>query len=168
MARNKDGQSPTTDTNIIFEAARELAASTQGFWDYKGPGAGDLATEAFMRELRQRVHARLGYDCSEQKICGTNSFAVDFYVEKEGTIVEVAFSLRNPLSEFEKDILKALMAKEVGHRVDRLLFISRPGAIRRHSAPGSRSVIEWARRSHSLDIAIREVFVRSNENISLW
>ena len=149
-----------TDTHIIFETARTLAVATPGFWTFKGPGAGDRATSAFMRELRQRVHAELGYDCSEQKICGTNSFAVDFYVEKEATIVEVAFSLRNPLSEFEKDILKALMAKEMGHPVERLLFISKPGAVRRHSAPGSQSIIAWAKRNHDLDIAIREVYVR--------
>jgi hypothetical protein len=137
--------------------ASALAARTPDFQAVKGAGEGDHATNSFMRHLRADAEAALRADFSEKKICGNNSFAADFYFPAEGAIVEVALGLHNPASEFEKDILKAFMARESGHLVRRLVFIARAGAAKKCAQPGRSAVIAWARAKHDLAIEIREL-----------
>ena len=110
-----------------------------------------------MQELRYRATNLLGQDYSEQKVCGDNGLAVDFFFPNESAILEVALSLRNSNTEFERDILKALMAQEAGHSVTRLQFLSKPGAISKHMQPSSRAIISWALRNHGLKVEIREL-----------
>ena len=110
-----------------------------------------------MRELRSRVQAQLPGVKAEERICGKNNLAVDFYLPEQSTVVEVALSLRNPLSEFEKDILKVLMANELGFKIKRLVFISKPGARKRRAQPGSAALVKWAKRVHGLTIEIHEI-----------
>ncbi len=98
-------------TATLIAVASRIAAGTPGFQEVRGPGAGDQSTQAFMRQLRAEVLDSLGQDFTEKKICGDNAFAVDFYFPDEATIVEVALGLPNPNTEFEKDVLKALMAQ---------------------------------------------------------
>ena len=142
----------------LFNLAKRLASKQEDFHAVRGPGAGDKATGIFMRELILRARKLFdGEDYSEKRICGSNSFAVDFYFPEERTIVEVALGLPNPASEFEKDVLKAIMAKESGHQVARLLFISRPGASRKCSQPGRTAIKEWALKNHDLRVEIRDL-----------
>jgi hypothetical protein len=141
----------------LLTLAREIARGIDGFHLVKGPGAGDIATHAFMEALRSRAIERFGEDCSEKKICGSNSFAVDFYFRAERTIVEVALGLPNPQSEFEKDVLKAIMSQECGHAVTRLFFISRPGAAKKCNQPGRTAVKEWAKKKHGLEIEVHDL-----------
>ena len=94
---------------------------------------------------------------SEQAICGANGLKPDFYFREEETIVEVALGLPNPSSEFEKDILKAIMAQELGMPVRLLFFISRAGASKKCSQPGRTAMREWALRNHNLAIEIHDL-----------
>lgn len=143
--------------SVLLGIAREIAAAQPDFHAVRGPGAGDRATNMFMRTLRERATKAFGLDYSEQRLCGDNSLAVDFYFPEDETIVEVALGLPNPACEFEKDILKAIMAQELGSRVRRLFFISRPGAIRKCSQPGRSAVVAWARLKHSLAVEVHEL-----------
>lgn len=145
----------------LLEIAREIVASTPDFHKVRGAGDGDHATNSFMRELRARAEGEFGSDYSEKRLCGASAFAVDFYFPEERTIVEIALGLPNPASEFEKDILKALVAKEHGSAVERLLFISRPGAIRRCQQPGRTLLSEWAAAKHGLRIEVEELGVEA-------
>jgi hypothetical protein len=144
-------------SNILVAMAREIASSRPDFQAVLGPGAGDHATGSFMAELRQRAADAFGEDCSEKKICGENSLAVDFYFEEEGTIVEVALGLPNPSTEFEKDILKAIMAQDCGNSVRRLVFVSRPGAEKKCNQPGRSAVRKWAYSKHGLLIEVNDL-----------
>ena len=110
-----------------------------------------------MKELRARVKAALGDKLAEQHICGENNLAVDFYVCDEATIIEVALSLRNSNSEFERDIFKALIARDKGHPVKRLVFISKPGAKKRHCSPSSEAIVEWVKRHCGIEIEMYEL-----------
>jgi hypothetical protein len=74
----------------LLAIAREIAAANPGFQAALGPGAGDHATNSFMRELRERAVSALGDDFCERRMCGDTSLAVDFYFPDDGTIVEVA------------------------------------------------------------------------------
>lgn len=110
-----------------------------------------------MKELARRANARFREDISERKICGKTGLRVDFYFDVERTVVEVALGLPNPLSEFEKDILKAIIARETCAGVDRLIFISRAGGKAKCQQPGRASFVEWARRFHNLVIDVHDL-----------
>jgi hypothetical protein len=156
-ARNKAGQVVMRSERLIA-LAQQLADEIPGFFETKGPGKGDRATNSFMARLRQQAREAIGEDLSEQKIVAENtSFAVDFYFPDEGTIVEVALGLRNALSEFERDILKAILAKEQTATVKRLIFVSKPGALKRHSQPSSQAVLSWLKRNYGIEVSIREL-----------
>jgi len=142
--------------------ARALASRRPDFLDTKGPGLGDHATNAFMRDLRARALKRLGADHAEQKICGPNGFCVDYYFRKEATIVEVALGLPKKTTEFERDVLKAVMAKEHGSPVRKLVFISKPGAIMKCAQPGRTAIIDWLRQNHSIRVEIHELGARAD------
>jgi hypothetical protein len=141
----------------LLGLARDIAAADADFQAVRGPGAGDLATHSFMHELRRRASATFGVDCAEQRICGATAFAADFYFPEEATVVEVALGLPNPGSEFEKDILKAIVAQDYGYAVRRLYFISRAGAVKKCAQPGRRALIAWASSKHQLEIEVHEL-----------
>jgi hypothetical protein len=143
--------------SLLVNLAREVAAQTPDFQAVRGAGDGDRATHAFMRKLRDDATAAFGRDYSECKMCGDTAFAADFYFPEEATIVEVALGLPNPASEFEKDILKAFMARESGFDVRRLMFISRSGAAKKCQQPGRGAIRDWARSKHDLEIEIHEL-----------
>lgn len=150
--------SPTDRPLVLLAIAREIASGNPEFQAALGPGAGNLATNAFLQEIQKRARIEFdGADFCEQKVCGDNALAVDFYFPEEATIVEVALGLPNPASEFEKDVLKAIMAQELGHEVKRLFFISRPGAARKCSQPGRVAVKKWALENHQLQIEVHEL-----------
>jgi hypothetical protein len=55
-----------------------------------------------------------GSDYSEKVVCKGTGFRLDFFSPDEETAVEFAFGLHNPNSEFERDILKCVLAIEGG------------------------------------------------------
>lgn len=146
-----------TASRALLAAAKAIVAQNSSFQAVLGPRAGDHATAAFLKELQMAEVAHAGSHCHEQKICGETVLTVDFYFREEQTIVEVALGLPNPQSEFEKDVLKAIIAKELGNPVRRLVFISRAGGEKKCSQPGRRAVIEWARLRHELVIEVHDL-----------
>ncbi|MFZ2493216.1 MAG: hypothetical protein WA208_17185 [Thermoanaerobaculia bacterium] len=141
----------------LLRLAEQLATERPTLFEVKGPSVGDKDTAAFMQELRRRAADVFGQDFAERKICGENGLCVDYYFPDDATIVEIAMGLRNPNSEFERDILKAVMAQDAGHAVQRLVFIAKPGAAKKCAQPSSRAIIEWAARAHALTIEIYEL-----------
>jgi len=142
---------------IIVETAYCIASKTENFQEVKGAGIGNYATNEFMAELRRNLIEVFGTDFSEKKISGKNSFAVDFYIPEEKSIIEVALGLPNTASEFEKDILKAIMAKELGSDIENLIFISRAGAIKKCNQPGRKAIQDWVKDIHNINIKIYEL-----------
>lgn len=143
----------------LLKLAQAIAFERPDFHETRGPGAGNRYTNEFMEELRKRARKTFGVDYAEQKICGPNALCVDYYFPHESTIVEVALGLPKPKTEFEKDVLKAIMAQESGHQVKRLLFISRPGAKQKCAQPGRAGIVEWTNRMHGIVIEIHELGV---------
>ena len=143
--------------NRLLEIAQELVADTPDFFRVKGPGAGDRATNAFMDSLRDLASQEFGSDYAEQVTCGDNGFRVDYYFPSDATIVEAALGLPKPKTEFERDVLKAIMAKEAGHDVARLVFISKPGARKKCSKPGRLAIIDWLLRNHGIATEVHEL-----------
>ena len=104
-----------------------------------------------------------GGDYSEARLCGDNAMAVDFYFPDEGTVIEIALGLKNPNTEFEKDILKAVIAKSMGHHIDRLLFVSKPGGCRKCRQPGRQRVRDWLETEHSISTDVSDLEIPVDE-----
>jgi hypothetical protein len=145
-----------TITDRLLSIAQRVANRQPGFFVVRD-GHGMEATIAYMRDLRSALAAETGRDYSERRICGENNLTVDFFIEPEHTVVEIALSLRNSNSEFERDILKVLMAQEAGAQVRRLVFVAKPGGEKRARQASSHAMVEWAARSHQLEIVVRDL-----------
>lgn len=145
-----------TKTEKLREIIQRLADKKPQFFARKGAGKGNIDTNAFVADLNKRAIDVFGKDYSEQTICGDSNHAVDYYFEDEATIVEVALSLWTSNSEFEKDILKALMAQE-NYPVDRLVLIGKQGSVAKCASPSRASIIDWAGRSHQLTIDVYDI-----------
>lgn len=141
----------------LHELAQQLADERPSLFETKGPGQGDRDTKGYIDELRRRAAHAFAKDYAEQAICGANGLRVDYYFPEDATIVEIAFLLKNSPSEFEKDILKAIMARESGQDVRELVFIAKPGAVKRCNAPDRRSIIGWAERAHGVTVRVHEI-----------
>ena len=148
---------PITHAQRLYQLANELALITPRLLENKGAGPGNRVTNDFIAELRSRAIEEFGCDHSEMNICGMNSLAVDYYFPFEETIVEIALGLRNPINEFEKNILKAVMARSMGNAVSRLVFLSKPGAIAECNQPGRLAVKEWVEVTHGVSLEIYEL-----------
>jgi len=143
-------------TDKLIELAQTLVDEWPGFFEKKGPGEGDDDTKAYMDELQRRAIAAFGRDYAQKMICGDTRHSVDFHFPEDQTIVEIAMGLRNPNCEYELDILKAVMAKDVGHDIKRLLFLTKPGGRRKCLAPGRLAIALWLDRHYSIRIEIVE------------
>ena len=146
-----------TKTDELMGLAQTIATEKQTFFEVRGPGAGNRETTAFMADLRRQAEDGLGTDYTERRISGNSKLAVDFYIPEEATIVEIALGLKHPKSEFERDILKAVMAKEQEYPVERLVFVSKPGGTRRVSQAGAKAIISWLKRHHDIGVEVREL-----------
>lgn len=132
-----------TKAEQLFAWAQELANSDPEFHLVKGPGAGNQRNNDFVRRLQARATSEFAQRFDEHIVCNDTDLRADYYFPDEATIVEIALGLPNPNTEFEKDILKALVAKDRGFPVDRLIFISRPGARKKCSQPGRAAKVAY-------------------------
>jgi hypothetical protein len=137
--------------------AQRIAERTPDFFETKGPGKGDRATAVFVRSLREGARELFGSDYSEKPACTSAGFRFDFFFPEEATAVEFAFGLHNPISEFERDIFKCLLAIDEGCVVSRLMLIGKPGAIARLSAPAPRAIVAFAKARFELTIDVLEL-----------
>src|SRR5258708_33449284 len=110
-----------------------------------------------MKKLRKLAKEMFGSDLSEKRVCKDSKHAFDFYIPDEGSVIEIALSLHNPASEYEKDIFKCLLAKEEGLNIKSLLFIAKPGALRRHDAAGSKRIRELVWKHFAVWVDILEI-----------
>ena len=133
--------SVTDKVALVFASAKKHAAADPHFHTVLGPGGGDYRTKGFMAHVGLDVLYAFcgtpGPPATEQRICGENSLAVDFYFPEEATIVEIAVGLPNPGSEFEKDILTS--------------------AAKKCRQPGRAAMICWAHEKHGLEVEVLEL-----------
>ena len=141
----------------LFLLAQKIAERTPGFFDTKGPGLGDRAALEFMKSLREAARGLFGQDFSEKRVSSQVAFAIDFVFPDEGTAVEVAFGLHNPLNEYERDIFKCLLARDSGHQINRLIFVVKPGGTAKQTAPGPKAIAQFVAGKFGLKIEILEL-----------
>jgi hypothetical protein len=57
----------------------------------------------------------------------------------------------------EKEVFKALLAKDAGKDVRHLILVGDPGSVRRWQTPTPRSVIDWVQRHQQIRVQIWEL-----------
>ena len=144
----------------IIDLAQGIAAKTPGFLDRKGPGKdkGNGATNAFLTELNSAVSERWPTACvqQDQSFSGAK-YSFDFFIPSEQAAVEIALSLRNVVTEFEKDIFKAILAKDSGKGLRRLILVGKHGAVKRLAGAGPRAIIAWVERTQSIEVQVEDL-----------
>jgi hypothetical protein len=138
--------------DIIQTVSDEL-----GVFVARGQGAGNRVTNSALARINERVLTELGPGVTQRLLCNGNRQAVDFYLRDEGTIVELEFSLTNPYPCLEKDLFKALLAKDAGADVRRLVLIGDPGSRKRLNAPAPRAIMAFVERAHGLAVTVVEL-----------
>ena len=137
--------------------AQKMADGIPDFFETKGPGKGDHATAAFVRALRDGALGMFGSDYSEKAVCRSAGMRFDFFFPEERVAVEFAFGLHNPISEFERDVFKCLLAIEDGCLVRKLMLIGKPGAIAKLSAPAAKAIIALVEKRFGLAVEVLEL-----------
>lgn len=149
-------------TTRVLRLAQRIANEQEEFFSIKGPGRGDHSTAAFIGVLQERVVKTRNGDHGDEIIAEAtllkeaSGARVDYWIPAEETIIEIALGLRNPLSEFERDILKAVIARVGGVPVSTLVLLGKPHALKRTAAPWYQQVIDWA-GSQGLRVCVLEL-----------
>jgi hypothetical protein len=136
---------------------QRIADLTPEFFEKKGPGKGDHATNTFIRSLRQVAREQFGTDLSEKPACRSAGLRFDFFFPEEAVAVEFAFGLHNPLSEFERDVFKCLLAIEDGCEVKKLILVGKPGAIAKLNSPASKAIMALVHKRFDLTVEVLEL-----------
>ena len=136
--------------------ARTLVSDWPRFYPMLAPQAARFGIRAFKSELRSRAFAEFCVDYAGKPICG-GVFSFDYLIGSR--VVEIAMNLRDQNSEFERGILKVLMAQSELLTVTHLLFLAKTGARARCDIPTRKAVVAWAEREYGVRVEVRELGV---------
>jgi hypothetical protein len=152
----------------VLRLAQSIANEQKDFFLRKGPGRGDRSTAEFIQSLHEQLAAGSGggfvggIEPEKTFVDSVSGARVDFWIPAEQTIIEIALGLRNPLSEFERDVLKALIARDEGIPISTLVLLGKPSALKRTSAPWCQHVIKWA-ATRGLRVCVLELVEKGQE-----
>ena len=138
----------------------EKAALIQAF-DHRlaarGGVKGNSGARQFASFIGELVHNRWPDDVKidQQAICN-GKFTFNFYIPSEETAIEIALGMRNTFSEYQNDILMALLALDAGLPLQRLILIGKQGAVKAQNAPGSKAIRDWVNMRFSLKVEVHE------------
>jgi len=137
----------------IFQLAQE-GADTYRMFKLRRAGAGTLFVNEVINHLKFLVTQEFGSDVVNQFLSAANRQAVDFWLEDEHTIMEMEFNILTLPPVLEKEVFKALLAKDSGKDVRQLILIGDPSAALLSHAPTPASIIEWVERQHQIRVQI--------------
>ena len=148
--------SEMNQVNRLVELIQE-AADRFDVFQTRGPGKGNRVTNEAIAYLNKKAVETFGRNAVQRVLGKDAKQSVDFYLEAEGAIVEVEFSLSNPYPCLEKDAFKALLAREAGHEVRSLTIVGDPGSRKRMAAAAPQAIIQWLYQHHNLAVHVMEL-----------
>lgn len=141
-----------TDLATLHKLADDLARKDRRFNVKKGPGRGDRATARYMAKLNKAAKRRMGKGVRiEKPVMKGTRLTFDFFLPRERTAVEV--SLHRYVSEFEKDLLKALLAKHGGTPIRKLVFFTRVEGQKFRESPSARAGMQYL-KSRGIEVTL--------------
>ena len=147
-------------TERIFQLAQEVAASYD-LLNARRAGSGNAYTREVIDHLKLVVIGEYGTGVANQFLSGANCQSVDFWLEEEQTIIEVEYSMWSSEPLLEKEVFKALLAKDAGRDVRHLILIGDPASVRRWQAPTPQAVMRWVAQHHQIRVQIWELTEQS-------
>ncbi len=150
-------------TKGLIDLCNKTATETAQFTEKLGPGKGDHATTTFLKKLTEKIRENqylYSKITPEYYIYPNSNSRFDFYIECESTVVEIALSLKNPTTEFEKDVLKVLISNQKNVNltpIKNLLFLGKSGAKAKCEEPFRKAAICWAKNAHELNIFVEDI-----------
>ena len=140
----------------IFHLAQEVALSCD-LLKARRAGSGDFYTREVIDHLKFRAIEEFGSGVTIQFLRKANRQSVDFWIEDEQTIMEMEYGLWSSDPSLEKEVFKALLAKDAGKDVRHLILIGDPGSVRRWQTPTPQSVVDWVERQQNIRVQIWEL-----------
>jgi len=145
-----------TKAERIFRLAQEGADSYRIF-KARRAGAGTPYVDEVINHLKFLVTQEFGTGAVNQFLSKENRQSVDFWLEDEQTIIEIEFNTFSSPPVLEKEVFKALLAKDAGKDVRQLILIGDPGSVLLSQAPTPVSIINWVERRHQIRVQIWEL-----------
>jgi hypothetical protein len=140
----------------IFQLAQENA-DFYHMYKLRRAGAARPFVNEVVNHLKSLVARELGSGVVNQFLGSQHRQAVDFWLEDEQAIVEVEFDILSSPPVLERQIFRAILAKDAGNDVRRLILIGDPGAILLSQAPTPTAVIDWVKRHYQIGVEIWEL-----------
>lgn len=140
----------------IFQLAQE-GADAYGMYRARRAGGGTPYINEVLNHLKFLVSQEFGAETVNRFLSKKSHQPVDFWLEDERAIVEMEFDIFSSPPILEKEIFKALLAKDAGRDVRHLILIGDPGSALLSQAPTPLSVIEWVERHHQIKVQVWEL-----------
>ena len=140
----------------IFQLAQEGADAYRMF-KARRAGAGTPYVNEVINHLKSLVVQEFGTGAVNQFLSKEARQSVDFWLEDEQTIIEMEFDILSSPPVLEREVFKALLAKDGGNDVRHLILIGDPGSALLAQAPTPASIINWVERRHQLRVQIWEL-----------
>ena len=158
MCRGQAGDSADmSKAERIFQLAQEGADSYHIF-KLRRAGAGTHFVNEVINHLKSNVIREVGAEVVTQFLGKKeDGQPVDFWLEDEQTVMEIEFDILSSPPVLEKEIFKALLAKDAGNNVQYLILIGDPGSVLLSQTPRSKSIIAWVEQHHQIRVQIWEL-----------
>jgi hypothetical protein len=143
-------------TERILHLAQENANSYRIF-ALRRSGAATPFVNEVINHLKLVVAQELGAGVVNQILHQASHQTVDFWLEDEFTILEMEFNILSSPPVLEKEIFKALLAKDAGKDVRHLILIGDPGSVMISQTPTAVAMRDWVERRHQIRAQIWEL-----------
>ncbi len=140
----------------ILQLAQE-GADAYHMFKLRRAGAGTPFVNEVINHLKSLVAQELGTEAVNQFLSKESGQSVDFWLEDEQTIMEMEFNIFSSPPVLEKEVFKALLAKDAGKDVRHLILIGDPGSLLLSQAPTPTSIIDWVERHHQIRVQMWEL-----------
>ena len=140
----------------IFQLAQD-GADAYHMFKARRTGAGTPYVNEVINHLKFLVVQEFGTGTVNQFLSKENRQSVDFWLEDEQTVIEMEFNILSSPPVLEKEVFKALLAKDAGNDVRHLILIGDPGSGLLAQAPTPMSVIKWVEQRHQIRVQIWEL-----------
>ena len=140
----------------IFQLAQD-GADAYHMFKARRAGAGSPYVNEVINHLKFLVVQEFGAGAVNQFLSKETRQSVDFWLEDEQTMIEMEFNILSSPPVLEKEVFKALLAKDDGNDVRHLILIGDPGSGLLAQAPTPMSVIKWVEQRHQIRVQIWEL-----------
>ncbi len=151
MCRRQAGDlADVSKAERIFQLAQE-GADAYHMFELRRVGAGTLFVNEVINHLKSIVIQEFGTKGVTQFLGKKeNGQPVAFWLEDEQTIMEMEFDILSSPLLLEKEVFKALLAKDAGNNVQHLILIGDPGSVLLSQTPRSKSIMAWVEQYHQI------------------